>query len=86
MGNRSSWKVPFVDLNLLNKVKNNKNNKIIKTHSRRSFIIPLFVNCVFSVYNGRKYLPVVVTDQMVGCKLGDFSPTRTYYGHKFDKK
>lgn len=89
MGHRSSWKAPFVDRNLLkafNKNVASGSKKGIKTRSRGSLIIPLFVKHVFFVYNGRKYIPVSVNEEMVGHKFGEFSPTRTYYGHNFDKK
>ncbi len=59
---------------------------VIKTWSRRSTILPQFVGLTFGVYNGRKHIPVLVTEDMVGHKLGEFSPTRTFYGHAADKK
>ena len=86
---RSVWKGPFVDGYLLTKVKKmNTSGKpeIIKTWSRRSTIIPLFVGYTFVEHNGHKFIPVVVTEEMVGRKLGEFAPTRTYYGHGADKK
>ncbi len=61
-------------------------NEIIKTWSRRSTILPQFVGLTFGVYNGRKFIPVLVTEDMIGHKLGEFSPTRTYFGHTADKK
>jgi small subunit ribosomal protein S19 len=61
-------------------------SKIIKTWSRRSTILPEFVGLTFAVHNGRKFLPVFVTEDMVGHKLGEFAPTRTFYGHAGDKK
>ncbi len=86
---RSVWKGPFVDGYLIRKVhKSNEDssNKPIKTWSRRSTILPQFVGKTFSVYNGKKFIPVLVNEDMVGQKLGEFSPTRTYYGHTADKK
>jgi small subunit ribosomal protein S19 len=61
-------------------------NDVIKTWSRRSTILPQFVGLTFGVYNGQKFIPVLVTENMVGHKLGEFSPTRNYYGHAADKK
>jgi small subunit ribosomal protein S19 len=61
-------------------------NAIIKTWSRRSTVLPQFVGLTFGVYNGRKFIPVLVTEEMIGHKLGEFSPTRTYLGHTADKK
>ncbi len=86
---RSVWKGPFVDGYLLKKVEEvEKSGKhtVIKTWSRRSTILPNFVGYTFGVYNGQKFIPVTITDVMVGHKLGEFSPTRTYYGHGADKK
>ncbi len=86
---RSRWKGPFVDSHLLKKVKkiiNSGKSEVIKTWSRRSDIIPLFVGITFTVYNGKKFIPVTVTADMVGHKLGEFSPTRIFYGHGADKK
>ena len=87
---RSVWKGPFIDLSLLKKVEaaaeSSKQGQVIKTWSRRSTIMPQFVGITFNVYNGNKFVPVYVTDEMVGHKLGEFSPTRTYYGHAADKK
>ncbi len=86
---RSVWKGPFVDRHLLKKVEKvmgSGRNEIIKTWSRRSTILPQFVGITFGVHNGRKFIPVLVTDQMIGHKLGEFSPTRTYRGHGADKK
>ncbi len=86
---RSVWKGPFVERSLLKKVeavRGSGRNEVIKTWSRRSTILPQFVGMTFGVYNGRKFLPVLVTDQMIGHKLGEFSPTRTYHGHGSDKK
>jgi small subunit ribosomal protein S19 len=86
---RSVWKGPFVDGFLLKKAEAARasgRNEIIKIWSRRSTILPQFVGLTFGVYNGRKFLPVLVTEQMVGHKFGEFAPTRTYYGHAADKK
>jgi small subunit ribosomal protein S19 len=86
---RSVWKGPFVDGHLLKKadaVRGTGRSEIIRTWSRRSTIVPEFVGLTFAVYNGRKFLPVYVTENMVGHKLGEFAPTRTYYGHGADKK
>jgi small subunit ribosomal protein S19 len=86
---RSVWKGPFVDGYLLKKVDTVRNagrKEVIKTWSRRSTILPQFVGFTFGVYNGQKFIPVLVNEDMVGHKLGEFSPTRTYYGHAADKK
>jgi small subunit ribosomal protein S19 len=86
---RSVKKGPFIDDHLMNKVvKANEtaSRKVIKTWSRRSDIIPQMVGLTFAVHNGKKFIPVFVSDNMVGHKLGEFSPTRTYYGHTADKK
>jgi small subunit ribosomal protein S19 len=86
---RSVWKGPFVDGYLLKKADKTRasgRNEIIKTWSRRSTILPHFVGLTFGVYNGKKFLPVLVTENMVGHKLGEFSPTRTFHGHASDKK
>ena len=86
---RSVWKGPFVDLHLLKKVETageSGKKGVIVTWSRRSTIMPQFVGQTFNVYNGHKFIPVYVTEDMVGHKLGEFSPTRTYYGHGADKK
>ena len=86
---RSVWKGPFVDAYLLKKAdvsRESGRNDVIKTWSRRSTIMPQFVGVTFGVHNGHKFVPVMVTDQMVGHKLGEFAPTRTYYGHAADKK
>ena len=86
---RSVWKGPFVDGYLFNKVeavRNSGRNDIIRTWSRRSTIMPDFVGMTFAVHNGKKFVPVYVTENMVGHKLGEFSPTRTYHGHGADKK
>ncbi len=86
---RSVWKGPFVDGYLLKKAevaRNSGRNDIIKTWSRRSTIMPHFVGITFGVYNGHKFLPVLVTENMVGHKFGEFAPTRTFHGHAADKK
>ena len=86
---RSLKKGPFVDDHLLKKVDamNAANDKkVIKTWSRRSTITPDAVGLTFAVHNGRKFVPVFVTERMVGHKLGEFAPTRTYHGHSGDKK
>lgn len=86
---RSVWKGPFVDGYLISKVQklvDSGKGEIIKTWSRRSTIIPIFVGYTFAVHNGNKFIPVSVTAEMVGKKLGEFSPTRTYHGHGADKK
>ncbi len=86
---RSLKKGPFVDGHVLEKVKRSKDSgskKIIQTWSRRSTIIPEFVSLTFAVHNGKRFIPVFVTENMVGHKLGEFAPTRTYYGHAADKK
>jgi len=81
---RSVWKGPFVDGYLLKKAEFSRTSgrkDVIKTWSRRSTILPQFVGLTFGVYNGKKHIPVLVTEDMVGHKLGEFSPTRTFYGH-----
>lgn len=86
---RSLKKGPFVDDHLLKKVlhaQDTRSRNIIKTWSRRSTILPEFVGLTFAIHNGKKFLPVFVTEDMVGHKLGEFAPTRTYYGHAGDKK
>ena len=86
---RSIKKGPFVDDHLLRKVEaaqESGSRKVIKTWSRRSDIIPEMVGLTFAVHNCNKFIPVYVTENMVGHKLGEFSPTRTYYGHASDKK
>ncbi len=86
---RSIKKGPFVDDHLLKKVEHAQESgsrKVIKTWSRRSDITPQMVGLTFAVHNGRKFIPVYVTENMVGHKMGEFSPTRTYYGHTSDRK
>jgi len=86
---RSIKKGPFVDEHLLKKVQGidlTKEKKVIKTWSRRSMIVPDFIGHTFNVYNGRKFVPVFVTENMVGHKLGEFAPTRTFRGHAGQKE
>ena len=86
---RSVKKGPFVDKHLLKKVEDmlkNSKKAVVKTWSRRSTILPEFVGHTFAVHNGRKFIPVFVTENMVGHKLGEFSPTRTFGGHSAEKK
>jgi small subunit ribosomal protein S19 len=86
---RSIKKGPFVDGNLLKKVEDlikGNQKKVVKTWSRRSTILPEFVGHTFAVHNGRKFIPVFVTENMVGHKLGEFAPTRTFVGHSAEKK
>jgi small subunit ribosomal protein S19 len=86
---RSVWKGPFVDRSVLKKVEAAKEGTlkgVIKTWSRRSTILPHMVGLTFGVHNGNKFIPVLVTDNMIGHKLGEFAPTRTYNGHQADKK
>jgi small subunit ribosomal protein S19 len=82
---RSTWKGPFVDLHVIKKAQAGGRGPI-KTWSRRSTILPDFVGLTFSVYNGRKFIPVAISEEMVGMKLGEFAPTRTFPGHAADKK
>jgi small subunit ribosomal protein S19 len=86
---RSLKKGPFIDEKLFQKVtaaQGARSNQVIKTWSRRSTILPEMVGITLAVHNGRKFIPVFVTENMVGHKLGEFSPTRTYYGHAADRK
>ena len=86
---RSIKKGPFVDDHLQKKVeaaRATNDKRPIKTWSRRSTILPQFVGLTFNVYNGRKFVPVSVNEEMVGMKLGEFAPTRTFHGHASDKK
>ena len=86
---RSSWKGPFVDGYILRKADVARaagRHSAIKTWSRRSTILPQFVGLTFAVYNGKKHIPVAVSEEMIGQKFGEYSPTRTYYGHAADKK
>ena len=86
---RSVWKGPFVDGYLLKKAEASRGtgrNEVIKTWSRRSTILPQFVGLTFGVHNGQKFLPVLVTENMIGHKFGEFAPTRTFAGHSADRK
>ncbi len=86
---RSLKKGPFADDHLLKKIDalNEANKKqVVQTWSRRSTVFPSFVGHTIAVHNGREHVPVYVTEDMVGHKLGEFAPTRTYYGHEKDKK
>ena len=87
---RSVWKGPFVEESLIKKVEKQKlyhKKKQIKTWSRKSTIIPEFIGVSFLIYNGKKFIPVTISEDMVGHKLGEFSPTRTFFGHTpADKK
>ena len=86
---RSLFKGPFVDTHLLKKVENavaNSERRPIKTWSRRSMIVPDMVGLTIAIHNGRQHIPVMVSEEMVGHKLGEFAPTRTYKGHVADKK
>ena len=87
---RAVWKGPFVEESLIKKVDKQKNETIkkpIKTWSRKSTIIPDFVGVSFLIYNGKKFIPITVSEDMVGHKLGEFSPTRSFFGHTpADKK
>ena len=84
---RSVWKGPYVAKSLIKKAVEAKgSHRQINTWSRKSTIIPEFVGLTFGVYNGKTFIPVSVKEEMVGHKLGEFSPTRTYYGHGVDKK
>ena len=86
---RSLKKGPFIDLHLIKKVEvaaEKKDRRPIKTWSRRSMILPQMVGLTIAVHNGRLHVPVMVTEEMVGHKLGEFAPTRTYRGHVADKK
>ncbi|MGE3245771.1 MAG: 30S ribosomal protein S19 [Beijerinckiaceae bacterium] len=86
---RSIWKGPFVDGYILTKAEASRESgrsEVIKIWSRRSTILPQFVGLTFGVYNGKKHIPVLVSEDMIGHKFGEFAPTRTYYGHAADKK
>lgn len=86
---RSIKKGPFCDDHLMKKVEAanaSKDKKVIQTWSRRSTIFPTFVGLTIAVYNGREHVPVYITEDMVGHKLGEFAPTRTYHGHSSDDK
>ncbi|HQB29318.1 MAG TPA: 30S ribosomal protein S19 [Syntrophales bacterium] len=82
-------KGPFVDESLLIKVKRSEESgsrNVMRTWSRRSTVLPEFIGHTFAVHNGKKFIPVFVTENMVGHKLGEFAPTRTFYGHAADRK
>ena len=86
---RSLRKGPFLDEYLVEKVhvaKSTRETKVIKTWSRRSTIIPEFIGVTFAVHNGKKFIPVFVSEEMVGHKLGEFAPTRTFHTHSGDRK
>ncbi len=86
---RSLKKGPFVDIHLLKKVEKmvaNKDKKVLRTWSRRSTILPNMLGLTISVHNGRYHIPVYITEEMIGHKLGEFSPTRTYKGHVSSEK
>ena len=86
---RSVKKGPYVEQKLLNKVlqtQETRSNRVIKTWSRRSTVVPEMVGITLAVHNGKRFIPVFISEDMVGHKLGEFSPTRTYYGHAGDKK
>ena len=86
---RSSFKGPFVDTHLLKKVETaaaNNERRPIKTWSRRSMVMPEMVGLTIAIHNGRQHVPVLINEDMVGHKLGEFAPTRTYRGHAADKK
>ena len=86
---RSLKKGPFIDNSLLKKVNEaqaSRSSQVIKTWSRRSTIVPEMVGVTLAVHNGRKFIPVFISENMVGHKLGEFSPTRTFYGHASGKK
>ena len=86
---RSVWKGPFVDGYVLKKAeaaRDTSRNDMIRIWTRRSTILPQFVGLTFGVYNGRRFIPVLVTEGMVGHKFGEFAPTRTFHGHAGDKR
>lgn len=86
---RSSWKAPYVHPSLLSKAMRSLNDPkkpVIQTWARASTILPQFVGLTFMVHNGKKYVSVLVTEEMVGHKLGEFAPTRTFKGHSGDRK
>jgi small subunit ribosomal protein S19 len=86
---RSLKKGPFIDEHLLKKVltaQETRSRNIIKTWSRRSTVLPEFVGVTLAIHNGKKFLPIFITEDMVGHKLGEFAPTRTFFGHAGDKK
>jgi small subunit ribosomal protein S19 len=86
---RSAKKGPYIDLKLLQKAlaaQETKSRQVIKTWSRRSTIVPELVGLTLAIHNGKKFIPVFISENMVGHKLGEFAPTRTFYGHAGDKK
>ncbi|MBW1835348.1 MAG: 30S ribosomal protein S19 [Deltaproteobacteria bacterium] len=86
---RSLKKGPYIELKLLNKVniaQETRSNRVIKTWSRRSTVIPEMVGITLAIHNGKKFIPVFISENMVGHKLGEFSPTRTFFGHAGGKK
>ncbi len=86
---RSLKKGPYIEGQLLRKVQvaqESRSNRVIKTWSRRSTIVPEMVGLTLAVHNGRKFIPVFISENMVGHKLGEFSPTRTFHGHSGDKR
>ncbi len=86
---RSVWKGPYVPKYLLKKAEASRQsgrNEVIRLWDRAATIMPQFLGLTFGVYNGQKFIPVLVTDNMIGHKFGEFAPTRTYYGHTADKK
>jgi small subunit ribosomal protein S19 len=86
---RSLKKGPYIEESLLKKVQesqDSRSNRVLKTWSRRSTIVPEMVGLTLAVHNGRKFIPVFISENMVGHKLGEFSPTRTFHGHSGDKK
>jgi small subunit ribosomal protein S19 len=86
---RSLRKGPFVDDDLMAKVeraRESRESKVIKTWSRRSTVTPEFIGVTFAVHNGKKFIPVFVSEEMVGHKLGEFAPTRTFHSHSGDRK
>ena len=86
---RSVYKGPFVDHHLMDKVEKaqaENSRKPIKTWSRRSTVLPEFIGLTIAVHNGRQHVPILISENMVGHKLGEFVPTRTYRGHVADKK
>jgi small subunit ribosomal protein S19 len=86
---RSLKKGPFVDDHLMKKVltsQETRSRNIIKSWSRRSTVLPEFVGVTIAIHNGKKFLPIFITEDMVGHKLGEFAPTRTFFGHAGDKK
>ena len=86
---RSLKKGPYIEGRLLKKVQeaqDTRSNRVVKTWSRRSTIVPEMVGLTLAVHNGRKFIPVFISENMVGHKLGEFSPTRTFHGHSGDKR